>query len=73
LDKKADFAQVNHQTKGFNGRSKVSSHGEVMELFPVSTGFGSKPGVAEKKITTPFAIGQTDFVSRYFHAQTCVI
>jgi hypothetical protein len=50
-DKKTDFAHVNHQAKGFNGCSEASSHAEMMELFPVSRGFGSNPRVAEKNIT----------------------
>nr|ABK26895.1 unknown [Picea sitchensis] len=63
-DKKTDFAHVNHQAKGFNGCSEASSHAEMMELFPVSRGFGSNPGVAEKNITVRSAISQTDSVSR---------
>jgi len=59
-DKKADFAHVNRQAEGFNGRSETSSQAEMIELFPVSTGFGPNPRVTEKNIIFPFAIGQTD-------------
>jgi hypothetical protein len=62
-DRKADFAQVNHQAKGFNGRSEAPSQAEKMELFPVSMGFRSNTRVPEKKFTLPFAIRQTDSVS----------
>jgi hypothetical protein len=61
-DKKADFALVNRQAEDFNGQSEESSHREMLELFPISTGsgLGSNPRVTENKITLPFAIGQTD-------------
>jgi len=52
------------KAESFNGQSEASSHTELMELFPVSTGFGSNPRVAETNITLPFATGQTDPDSR---------
>lgn len=59
-DRKADFALVNHEAKGFNGRSELSIHAEMMELFPLTTGFGLSTKVEEKDIAVPFAIRQTD-------------
>jgi len=59
-DKHSD---VNHQAKGFNGRSEASSHADMMEFFPVSTDFRSNTRVKERNITVPFAISQTDPVS----------
>lgn len=62
-DKKADFTHVlNRQAKGFDGRSEASSHTEMLELFPVSSGsgLGSNPRVTENKINLPSEIGQTD-------------
>lgn len=59
-DKKADFAHVNHEAKGFNGRSELSIHAEMMELFPLTTGFNLSTKVEEKDIAVPFAIRQTD-------------
>jgi len=57
-DTNADFAYVNCQGEGFNGRSEAPSHTEMLELFPVTTGsgFGSNPRFAENQITLPFAI-----------------
>jgi hypothetical protein len=55
------------EAKGFNRRSEISIHAEMMVLFLVSTGFGSNPTVTEKNITVPFAISQIDLVSTYFH------
>ena len=69
-EKKTGFAHVNRQAEGFDGRSEISSHAEMLKLFPVSTGFGSNPRVTEKNINLPFAIGQGDLDSRYFHFQT---
>jgi len=59
-DKKADLAHVNRQAEGFKKQSEASNHAEMMELFPVSTGFGSDPRVTETKITLPLEIGLTD-------------
>jgi hypothetical protein len=66
--KNADFAHVNRQAEGFNGRSESSSHTEMLKLFPISagSGFGSNPSITENKITSPFAIGQTDPDSSIF-------
>jgi len=72
-DKQGDLAHVNHRAKGFSGRSEASSHAELMELFPVCTCFISNSRVAERNVIMPFAISQTDPVSRYFHLQTFVI
>jgi hypothetical protein len=59
-DKKVDFAHVNCQAEGFNGRSETSSQAEMIEIFPVSTGFDPNPRITEKNIILPFAIDQTD-------------
>lgn len=63
-ENKVDFTYVNRQAEGLNGKSEGSSHAEIMELFPVSTGFGSNPRVTVTNITVPFAIGLTDPNSR---------
>jgi len=55
-DKKVDFAFA----EGFNRQAEASSHEEMMELFPLSTGFGSNPRVTERNITLPSEIGLTD-------------
>lgn len=64
-DKKADFAHVNRQGEDFDERSEASSHKEMLELFPVSTGsgFGSNRRVTENRINLPSEIGQTDLDS----------
>jgi len=59
-DKKVDFAFA----EGFNRQAEASSHEEMMELFPLSTGFGSNPRVTERNITLPSEIGLTDPNSR---------
>jgi len=69
-DKQGDLAHVNHRAKSFSGRSEASSHAEMMELFPVCTGFGSSNRVTERNTTRPFAISQTDPVSRSVPAKT---
>ena len=46
--KEADFSNIlNRKVEGFNGRYEASSHKEMLELFPESTGssFGSNPRV----------------------------
>lgn len=58
-DKKADFAHVISQAEGSNEQSELPSHAELMELFPVGTGFGSNPKATETNIALPFENGQT--------------
>lgn len=55
-DKKVDFAQ----TKVFHTPSDASRNAEMMELFPLGTGFGSNPRVTETNITLPSQIGLTN-------------
>jgi len=72
-EKQGDLAHVNHEAKGFTELSKASSHAKMMELFPISNGFGSNTRVTKRNITRPFALSQDDLVSRYFHVQIFVI
>lgn len=68
-DKKGDFAHGNPEGNCFNGGSEVSNHEEIMELFPLTTGFGSNTKITGKNMTVPFAIRQIDVVSRSVPAQ----